>query len=194
MTILQDARRVIMTQIEDTALYQTLPLYRAAPLVFRHPDNFAYVVDGMGGRYRGRMPTSRQLRAWYHPVKHSYSKEFISQFEIDLQHWKLLPPDVNTQALAHEWISPYLPIPKRIKLTDGDKSRQARAMIDAGRKPVEVSEMFGVSISTIYRWIKRKPHNIYKALELETAGLSKKEIAREMNISLATVYRLLNAK
>lgn len=80
------------------------------------------------------------------------------------------------------------------------RRKEARLMYAAGTRPKELARHFGVTVSTIWSWVRGLPHvlsprAVYtqeqrdRFVELLASGMKTKNIASEMDLDLEACYR-----
>jgi transposase len=103
---------------------------------------------------------------------------------------------------------------KNARLTFHGRLLLVRRVIEEGLRPIEVAQAAGVSVRTVYKWLKRylaegeaglhnrssKPHQsplataesiVEQAVELRRCRMTYRQIAQRVGLSAGTVGRLL---
>ncbi|WP_167767159.1 helix-turn-helix domain-containing protein [Jannaschia formosa] len=130
-----------MSLIEQHAVFERMPLSKAAKIMIADRDNFDLMLAACGKWWRGGIPAAHVYRRWYDREKMALAK----------RHPHLTPEE-------HALAAPYLPVSKRPKdhIQLRRKKRAAENLLANGLDRKQTAERLGVSLATVYRWIPAK--------------------------------------
>ncbi len=133
-----------MRLIENHALREKMTLQSSARIIFADDRLWPLITSAFGDKAT-TLPNTRQVRALRDKEKLRWAKLWPDQWN----------PKFKAKSAAHKWVSPYLPIPKRYEPPITPKRVYARRMRDRGRTPKHIAAHYGVTIDTVYRWLRK---------------------------------------
>jgi hypothetical protein len=135
------ARDQLVAMIERKALAENLSFFRAAHALVRQPEVYDLLLRACGNWYKGKPPPTRVLSGWRNKHKVAVAKRW---------------PDLTAEQL--EYALPYL-TPARRRATApkpqaSTSTRQQALELRAQGLPYKsISEITGVNLKTLYRWL-----------------------------------------